>query len=354
MNAGSICAAGHVHFVGSVPLADATAVMSTLGRNFGAALRRIPDGETGERTNWLQFQEGVFERMPELEKVEGDFDWRNPTAKKAASAQFRLRPGASIKASSFGALGFAHSAIASWADFKALRAAGAIEPGVRFMVALPSPYNVISWGIAPDSRVAVEIAYEARVLEELAEICAAVPHADLSIQWDCAHDMQAYDGARTPWFTPAREGIVDRLVRLGNRVPAAVELGYHLCYGSFGGRHFVEPKDAGAMTDLTNGLMARIGRSVQFMHMPVPAERDDDAFYAPLSGLKLRPETELYLGLVHDTDGTEGTLRRIATARRHVNDFGVATECGFGRRPAESVPALIDLHTKILSRTRQG
>ena len=353
MNTGLVCAAGHVHFVGSVPLADATAVIGVLGRNFGTTLRRIPDGETGERTNWLQFQEGVFERMPELEKVEGDFDWRNPTARKAASAQFRLKAGASIKAASFGALGFAQSAIASWADFKALRASGAVQPGVRFMVALPSPYNVISWGIATESRVAVEIAYEARVLEELAQICAAVPHADLSIQWDCAHDMQAYDGARTPWFTPAREGIIERLVRLGNHVPAAVELGYHLCYGSFGGRHFVEPKDAAGMTDLTNALMARIGRSVQFMHMPVPAERDDDAFYAPLSALALRPETELYLGLVHDTDGVKGTLRRIASARRHVNDFGIATECGFGRRPAESVPELIELHTKVLTHTAQ-
>ena len=114
MSAGSTCAAGHVHFVGSVPLADANAVIGTLGRNFGTLLRRIPDGETGERTNWLQFQEGVFERMPELEKVEGDFDWRNPTAKKAANAQFRLRSGATITASSFGALGFAalHDALA--------------------------------------------------------------------------------------------------------------------------------------------------------------------------------------------------------------------------------------------------
>ena len=349
MNAGSMCAAGHVHFVGSLPLADAFAVIGALSRSFGTALRRIPDGETGERTNWLQFQEGVFERMPELEKVEGDFDWRNPTAKKAANAQFRLRPEATIKASSFGALGFAQSAIASYAEFKALRASDAVKPGVRFMVALPSPYNVISWGIAQESRVAVEIAYEARVLEELAEICAAIPHGDLSIQWDCAHDMQAYDGARTPWFAPAKEGIIDRLVRLGNRVPADAELGYHLCYGSFGGRHFVEPKDGGAMAELTNALMAGIGRNVQFMHMPVPADRDDDAFYAPLSTLKLRPETELYLGLVHDTDGVEGTLRRIATAKRHVKDFGIATECGFGRRPADSVPGLIDLHAKILS-----
>ena len=349
MTAESKCASGQVHFVGSVPLANASAVIGTLGSAFGAALRRIPDGETGERTNWLQFQEGVFERMPALEKVEGDFDWRNPTAKKAANAQFRLRPDASIDASAFGALGFAQSAIQSYADFKMLRASGAVRPGIRFMVALPSPYNVISWGIAQESRVAVEIAYEARVLEELAEICAAIPHSDLSIQWDCAHDMQAYDGARTPWFTPAKEGIIERLVHLGEQVPQDVELGYHLCYGSFGGRHFVEPKDGGAMAELTNALLASITRSVQFMHIPVPAERDDDAFYAPLSTLTLRPETELYLGLVHDSDGTPGTLRRIAAAKRHVKDFGIATECGFGRRPADSVPGLIELHAKILA-----
>ena len=105
------------------------------------------------------------------------------------------------------------------------------------------------------------------------------------------------------------------------------------------------------MAELTNALMAGIGRTVQFMHMPVPVERSDDAFYAPLAGLKLRPETELYLGLVHDTDGVEGTLGRIATAKRHVKDFGIATECGFGRRPADSVPGLVELHAKILAKS---
>ena len=106
------CAHGHVHFVGSVALSDAPTVIQTLGRQFGTALKRIPDGETGERTNWLQFQENVFDTMPQLEKVEGDFDWRNPTAKKTASAQFKLKPGARIDADSFGALGFAESALA--------------------------------------------------------------------------------------------------------------------------------------------------------------------------------------------------------------------------------------------------
>ena len=59
----------------------------------------------------------------------------------------------------------------------------------------------------------------------------------------------------------------------------------------------------------------------------------------------------IYLGLIHDTDGVEGTMKRIATAQRFINDFGIATECGFGRRPAETVPALIDLHASLLAHT---
>ena len=65
--------------------------------------------------------------------------------------------------------------------------------------------------------------------------------------------------------------------------------------------------------------------------MPVPINRDDDAFYAPLEGLKLPPGTELYLGLVHTQDGVEGTHRRIATAEKFVREFGIASECGVSR-----------------------
>jgi hypothetical protein len=48
--------------------------------------------------------------------------------------------------------------------------------------------------------------------------------------------------------------------------------------------------------------------------MPVLRNRNDDAYFAPLRRLTPHPETELYLGLVHFTDGVEGTRRRIATA----------------------------------------
>ncbi len=81
--------------------------------------------------------------------------------------------------------------------------------------------------------------------------------------------------------------------------------------------------------------------------MPVPRNRSDDAYFAPLRNLKLHPETELYLGLVHFSDSVEGTRQRIATAVRYAPVFGVATECGLGRRPPETIPDLLHIHSEV-------
>jgi hypothetical protein len=81
--------------------------------------------------------------------------------------------------------------------------------------------------------------------------------------------------------------------------------------------------------------------------MPVPEHRDDDGWFSPMRELRLRPETELYLGLLHPVDRDEGALRRIAAARRHVPHFGVGTECGWGRGTAEAVMGLLELHRGV-------
>ncbi len=81
--------------------------------------------------------------------------------------------------------------------------------------------------------------------------------------------------------------------------------------------------------------------------MPVPRNRADDAYFAPLRQLELRPETELCLGLVHYTDGVDGARARLDAAKNHVRDFSIATECGFGRRDPATIPALLRLHAEI-------
>jgi hypothetical protein len=54
------------------------------------------------------------------------------------------------------------------------------------------------------------------------------------------------------------------------------------------------------------------------------------------------------MGLVHLTDGTQGSLERLAAFRRHYGGpHGIATECGWGRRKAETIPALLQVHREV-------
>jgi len=81
--------------------------------------------------------------------------------------------------------------------------------------------------------------------------------------------------------------------------------------------------------------------------MPVPRNRSDDAYFAPLQDLVLPADTRLILGLVHHTDGVEGGRTRIAVAEKFVPDFDIATECGFGRRDPATIPELLQIHKDL-------
>src|SRR6185436_7633382 len=74
--------------------------------------------------------------------------------------------------------------------------------------------------------------------------------------------------------------------------PATHSYGYHLCYGSPADDHVIQPKDAGIMVEIVNAVSTGVLRPIQFFHLPVPKPRTDDAYFAPLAGLKLRPETQ--------------------------------------------------------------
>ena len=82
--------------------------------------------------------------------------------------------------------------------------------------------------------------------------------------------------------------------------------------------------------------------------MPVPRDRDDVGYVAPLSGLRLPSSTRLYLGLVHYTDGVAGTRRRIETAASVYPEFGIATECGLGRRVGQDIRELLRIHAEAI------
>ena len=335
------------HLVGSVPLRSAGDVFRAAASGLGSHLKRIPDGETGERSIWIVWQKRFFEANPAFElepKPESALDY-------AAKDRYQLVDPALAGTLDFpGGIGYADAAIESYRTFSQLKTDGVIREETRFQVSLPTPLAPVAQYVAQRDQAAVEPAYTQQMLRELERICEVVPLDELAIQWDVAIEMGIWEGLRGmfgTWFDDTEHGIIERVTRLIDAVPTGAEVGIHLCYGDFGHQHFAEPRDATNLVAVTNALVRAAKRHITWVHLPVPRDRDDDDYFAPLASLEIDDGTELFLGLVHMTDGAGGTERRIAAARRHIDRFGVATECGFGRRPADSVAPLLHLHALV-------
>jgi len=338
-----------VHLVGSIPLRDATQVFETVARLLGPRAPRIPDGETGERLEWMGWLEPLFSTHPQFENT-GESVFRGYTSYK-----YRARAGIPLDAVRFGNLRHAAIATESYREFARLKAAGTIPTSTRFLFPIAHPITPIWRFITQEQQAALGPRYQEALLAEVDKMCAEIPHDAFAIQWDCASQIfrTLQVGEPTTYGTTKAE-MLERLSRwcimLGERVPPKVDLVYHLCYGSAQNRHSVEPIDMGDMVEMANRISAGLTRDIAVFHMPVPVERTDGAYFEPLRRLKLKPATRLSLGLVHFTDGVPGTRKRLATAEKYVGDFLIATECGFGRYPPEAVLKVLAVHAELAGR----
>jgi hypothetical protein len=311
----------NVHFVGSVALDTPEEVFAAIGQHCGPYLKRVPDGEPGGRRLWISWQIPVLRANPSLVQV------------GQAQVPLKLAQGVKSEDIHFGELGYAREARPSYQDFLAARGAGQIPAGVQFQVSLPTPWAVIMRFCQQPDAQQIYPAYEQAMLREVERICKAIPHHDLAMQWDVCIEMLTWDGRwqSSPPFPGMEQVFADNFARLGASVPPDVELGFHLCYGDLDAKHFVEPTDATKMVEMANLIAHSVQRVITWMHMPVPIDRTDESFYAPLKNLQLGAATELYLGLVHAQDGVEGTAKRISAAKKYVQNFGIASECGISR-----------------------
>jgi hypothetical protein len=341
--------ARNIYLVGSVPMANTAEVFEKVSAALGERIKRLPDGETGNRGDWITWLEPVFADNPGLQKS-GEFFRVHSSG--TGRERYALKPGFRAADIRFDNLFYADIAKKSYADFKRLKDAGKIAAATKFQVDLVPAHSVIWLFLVDQLHAAIDPIYNDALKREIDKIAAAIPHHELAIQFDVASAVfarlernEASSYGRTK--AEMQETFGNILLDLGNHVPADIDLLYHLCYGDSGHKHVVEPTDTGDMVDFSNRLAARIARPVQLIHMPVPRNRSDAAYFEPLQRLKLKPETQLCLGLVHHTDGVEGTMRRLEAAKRHVSDFAIGTECGFGRRDPATIPELLRIHAAV-------
>jgi hypothetical protein len=337
---------------------------------FGDALVSLPDGELGDRRNWTEYLPlRTFASHPDLEEVRRPRGGRIPLVPRQAVApgdaqdldgllwHFRVRPGAEP---TFEDLGYAAVARSSFEVFRRLRAGGVIPRHVRFQVNFPGPSSAVEeYFCEPADWPLAKRVYQEAVRAEIARILEVIPARDLAIQFDFSNevvDLSMGSRPAQPWLP--EHGPEEKFVRhteplseLWRGVPDDTLLGYHWCYGTWGGWPRTDMTDLALCVRLSNEAVARAGRRVDYVHMPVP-RRPDDAAVAPLSDLDVG-DTKVFLGLVHHDDSPDALRDRLARARARRDDFGIAGPCGYGRVDSAELPAVLRAHQDGLRELRR-
>jgi hypothetical protein len=348
-----------VLFTGSVPLQPAAEVFRTLQRCCGGSLRRMPDGE---QLDWVFGAWNAMAAHPALEVRPGAPAANSGTPFGGMQTYlFALRDGATPKDLQWEKFGVADTVAQSYRELTELVRDGIVDESVRLQATIAGPGTTGGPLLMPWQDVVSVV--NPPLIAEIEAIAAVVPAHRLAVQFDLAAEIELEELRRNPsgfdapaiaaldqtWSGWTLDTLLDASVELADHVPAAAELGFHLC-----GLWHMEPaggQDVRVQVDAANLLTEKVGRRIDYIHLPMlPQHGPKD--YAALADLRLDPKTKLFLGLIHRTDGSAGARRRIELASAVVQDFGVAYFCGLrdlNGVGTEALAEVLDLHSRVVT-----
>jgi hypothetical protein len=321
--------------VGSLPADSTEAALRAGAEHFSDLVFALPDGETGPRAAWVGYErEHLARPNPDVVVVE---ETASPTGIPRHAYEtpvFAVREG--VEQLHFETWPRIDDAIQSYDIFTQLRNEGVISPDLRFQIGLPFPASALNAFKADFGRDYPKAAagFEELVARELERLFEHIPPGDLAIQWDNAYETQDIEGVLAWTEGDAWERFAGPVTRLTKLIPEAALVGYHLCYGTFPEWPMYEAQDMRVLVRMANHAVAESGRRVDWLHMAGPRylRSEDERFFKPLADLDAK-DTRVFLGIVLPLDGLPGLQRRHATAKKFLDDFGVAMYCGFGRQP---------------------
>lgn len=342
--------------VGSLPAETTESALRQAAGFFGDLVATLPDGETGARGGWVTYErERLARPNPGVVVVQ---ETPSPTGLPRHAYEtpvFGIKPG--VTELHWDTWPRIDDAIAGYQEFRRLREDGVIPDHLRFQVGLPFPasaLNAFKADYAADYPIAAR-AFEDLVTRELRRLTEAIPPAELAVQWDMAYETQDLEGVLA--WTPegAWERFAGPVTRLTRLIPEETLVGYHFCYGTFPEWPMYEARDMGLLVRMANFAVANSGRTVDWLHLAGPRylRSEDRAFFRPLTDLE-PGDARVFLGLVLPIDGAAGLHRRVTTASRYIEDFGVAMYCGFGRQPGRDGTETMREHADVVRTVRVG
>jgi hypothetical protein len=329
------------HLVGSLPGSTPGEAMRTALDIVGPYLRSLPDGETGERRNWVISIIETLRTHPDLElKKQGDWSDYDKTP------QLKIRKGRTLYGAS---LDFGHVAAVteSFPQFQQA-CADAGRSDLVFQEGVPGDFDLAMFTLGPASALRHRRAFTEATLTEIRNV-AAITGKDTLFQIEVPVELVLL--AKAP--KQARSGLARLLARtvtgLASASPEGTRFAVHLCLGDMNNRAFGTMTDVSPMVLLANAVLANWprGRPLEVMHAPFAAAdhpaTTDNAFYAPLGDLQLPSGVRFAAGFAHEAQSLsdQRTIRSMIEDRLQ-REVMIASACGLGRRNQLAARALLE------------
>ena len=329
------------HLVGSLPGETPAEAMRTALEILGPRLRSLPDGETGERRNWV------------ISIIESLRDHRDLQLKKTGDWSdydkipvLQVRRGHTL----YGAnLDFGHVAAVSesYPAFREVTAAAG-RPDLVFQEGVPGDFDLAMFTLGPAGALRQRRAFTEATLTEIRQVGAItgaghpVPdrgtgRARAARQGAAAGTSGAGEGPGAAHDRPGRR------LGAGHALRGAPVPGRHEQQGL---RHDERRQSARAAVQRhRRGLAA--DRPLDLIHAPFAAAdhpaTTDPSFYEPLQTLVVPVGTRFAAGFAHESQSLDDQRTIRGVIEGHLGgEVAIAAACGLGRRTPEDGRAVLE------------
>ena len=241
----------NAHLVGSTPFDSTDEALEIALTRLAGRLRSLPDGETGERRNWIIHIVESLRNHPDLEVTRegtwGDYD---------DTLTFRVRPGHTLRGA---ALDFGHVANVedSYPRFVAQRSARGISPDeLRFQVGIPGDFDMALFTLGPRAAFFGRRPFTDATVDEIRRI-QAIAGDDVVFQLEIPAELVLV--ARTPGpLQPLIAMLLARGLRdVARQSPPGTRFGIHLCVGDMNHRALGRMRDVRPLV-----LLAKMAKKI--------------------------------------------------------------------------------------------
>lgn len=333
--------AREAHLVGSIPGSSPAEAMGMALELLGPYLRSLPDGETGERRNWVVSIIEQLRAHTDL-ALQREGDWSDYDR----VPRFRVRRGHRLYGATL-ELGHIAAVRESFPEFERRRAAANRED-LAFQQGVPSDFDLAMFALGPVGALRHRRAFTEATLLEIQEI-ARLTGPDTLFQVEMPAELVLL--ARAP--SAARPLLARLLARgmtqLAAAAPTGTRFAVHLCLGDMNNRAFGTMTDVGPLVLLANALVDGWpeDRPLELVHAPFAAadhpSTTDPAFYAPLRDARLPENVRFAAGFVHEAQPMEDQRRVLQIVEDQLaRQVVIASACGLGRRTPEAARAVLE------------